>query len=150
MKKVLIALLTSSIITPSAMAESRTIDLRNTYNDYKDEYVKSRTQKDRCHYTDLLRSYAQMIMNQGDASNAREWNSLLPNSGCRGTPLIIDPSATNSSTNPSPNIPNNPESIMPIGARCMSMHEILEINTKTQAVFKDCPGGGHLSIKAHH
>ena len=138
MKKILIAALASMIIAPCAMARSRIIDLRNTYNEYRDEYVKSRTQKDRCHYTNLLRSYAQMIMNEGDASNAREWNALLPNSGCRETPLIIDPSATNSSTNPNPNIPSNPPSIMPIGESCISMQEILEINTKTEAVFKNC------------
>ena len=149
MKKILIAALASMIIAPCTMAQSRIINLRNTYNEYKDEYAKSRTQKDRCHYTDLLRSYAQMIMNEGEASNAREWNALLPNSGCRGTPLIIDPSATNSSANPNPNIPSNPPSIMPIGASCISMQEILEINTKTEAVFKKCPGGGHLSIKVN-
>ena len=150
MKKILIAALANIIIVPCAMAQSRIINLRSTYNEHKDKYAKSGTQKDRCRHTNLLRSYAQMIMNEGDASNAHEWNTLLQNSGCRGTPLITDPSANNSSTKSNPNIPSNPQSIMSIGASCISMREILEINTKTEAVFKKCQGGGYLSIKVSH
>ena len=85
-----------------AGAQSRSISTRNSWLSEMDYYRKAPRQY-KCGSVDRLRSYAQMLMEQGDASLARQFNSFLPGTRCSVSPLVIDPSATESSTNPGPN-----------------------------------------------
>ena len=89
----LVAMISLSAAVP-ASAGSRITDLKNTHNDYKSEYKRGRS---RCHNFGLMRSYAQMIMQEGDSSYAREWNAWNPKSGCQEIRLIIDSSSSNDS-----------------------------------------------------
>ena len=141
---VLLTLISIAATAPVA-AGSRIIDLKNTYNDYRSEYRKARSRKDKCHYVDLMRSYAQMIMVEGDASRALEWNALLPRTGCRETPLIIDGSATTQSPNAS--VEKQPaNSTM---NDCKTFSDLSSINTGTKYVESNCAEAGYMYIKVH-
>ena len=138
--------LLSAIATVPAVAGSRIIDLKNTYNDYKSEYRKAGSRKDKCHYVDLMRSYAQMIMVEGDASRAIEWNAFLPRTGCRETPLIIDRST---SAGFKKSIPEKQSTNSPL-TNCMTFGDLVSINMSTKHIKSDCGEDGYMYIKAHH
>ena len=138
--------LLSAIATAPAVAGSRIIDLKNTYNDYKSEYRKAESRKDKCHYVNLMRDYAQMIMSEGDASHAIEWNASLPRTGCTETPLIIDRSASTGLKN---SIPEKQATNSPL-TNCMTFSDLVSINTSTKHIISDCGEDGYMYIKAHY
>jgi len=145
MKYAILVTLISIATTAPVVAGSRIIDLKNTYNDYRSEYRKARSRKDKCHYVDLMRSYAQMIMVEGDASRALEWNAFLPRTGCRETPLIIDGSATTQSPNASAEKKTANSSIND----CKTFSNLSSINAGTEYIESNCAEGGYMYIKVH-
>ena len=135
----------SALATTSATAGSRIIDLKNTYNDYKSEYRKAGSRKDKCHYVNMMRDYAQMIMGEGDASPAIEWNAFLPRTGCREIPLIIDRSTSAGFKN---SIPKK-RAANSSSTNCITFSDLVSINTNTRHVKSDCGEAGYMYIKAH-
>lgn len=143
------------ILSPvSAGANSDVIGLRNDFNSSMDSY-RSESPAHKCSYFDNARTYADLVMREGaDATLAKKWNAMLPSTGCRLTPLIIDRSAVNTSENPDVNAGSalaphsmSQTSLPPMGG-CLSFQEIMTIDV-TRQVQKRCPGGGLVYIKAH-
>ena len=147
MKYLLLAVSLFAFSSPNVLAQSRIVGLQNTYNEYMDDFRKADTQKDRCHYVDLTRSYAQMIMEEGDASRAKDWNRFFPQTGCSATRLIIDPSATKQSSNPEPTQGFSSQVSISATGACLPFQEIMTIDV-TREIQASCPGGGFIFIKA--
>lgn len=85
-----------------------------------------------------------------DATLAKRWNAMLPATGCRLTPLIIDNSAVNKSENPEVNeVPGQgSQAAITLTGGCLPFQEIMTIDV-TRQVQARCPGGGSIFIKGH-
>ena len=106
MHRFLLALLLFSPLV--ANANSDAIDIRNSYEDIMNDYRTGSSRKLKCMSFSTARNYAQSLMRyHKDASLARKWNAMLPRTGCKQAPLIIDPAAFNVSKNPEVNQPND-------------------------------------------
>jgi hypothetical protein len=123
-------------------ANSRAIEIRNSFNSSLDDYTKYiRKPKLKCMAFSNAKFSAERLMSEGpDASLAKKWNSMLPSTGCNLTPLIIDASATNKLSDPEPNEGLSLRS-------CSNFQEIMSIHL-TQEINTSCPGGGSIYIKA--
>ena len=132
----------------SGHAQSRTIELRNNFNSSIDDYRNRRSISSKCSAYDLARTYAKSLMGKGDATNAKRWNSMLPSTGCRLTPLIIDPSADKQSSSPEVNQALTTEISVSGTGSCLPFKEIMTIDI-TKKVQATCPGGGFIFIKAN-
>ena len=150
MHRFLLALLLFSPLV--ANANSDAIDLRNNYEDSLSRYKTHSTQRNKCLAFRNARGQAQSLMRyHQDASLARRWNKMLPRTGCRQAPLIIDPAATNASKNPEVNQPN--DSFLAaegtaIEGSCLPFQKILALEW-TRSIKAKCPDGGYISITAH-
>ena len=153
--RIAICLALMTVFPAIISANSRVIGLRNNFNSSLDQYRSSEPAY-KCSAFDNARTYADLVMREGaDASLARQWNSMLPSTGCGLTPLIIDQTATNESSNPEPNQESKPkddgstsqEKPLATGS-CLPFQDMISINM-TREVYASCQGGGSIFIKAH-
>lgn len=150
MHRFLLALLFFSPLVANANAEA--IDTRNSYEDVMNSYRTGSSRELKCMSFSTARNYAQSLMKyHKDASLARRWNAMLPKTGCKQAPLIIDPAATNASKNPEVNQPNKgflaADETLSEGS-CLPFHKILALEW-TRSIKAQCSGGGFVSIRAH-
>lgn len=140
----------SPVAVSAESKSSRVIGFRNSFNSSLDDY-RSNPPRLKCSAFDRARSYANLVMKVGsDANLAKQWNSILPTTRCRLTPLIIDGSAVNTSENPEVNeFPGQgSQAVMPPTAGCFPFQKIMVINL-TRQVQARCPGGGSIFIQGH-
>ena len=135
----------------AANANSQAIDIRNDFENALDRY-RTNMPANKCGAFRNARGNAQSLMRwHADASLALRWNAMLPKTGCRQAPLIIDPAATNTSKNPKVNQQDGgfltaDDSL--INDSCLPFHKILAVEW-TRSIKAQCPGGGFISITAH-
>ena len=135
----------------AANANSQAIDLRNDFENALDRY-RTNMPANKCGAFRNARGNAQSLMRwHADASLALRWNAMLPKTGCKQAPLIIDPAATNTSKNPEVNQPNDgflAAEGTAIEGSCLPFHKILALEW-TRSIKAKCPDGGYISITAH-
>ena len=150
MHRFLLALLLFSPLV--ANANSDAIDIRNSYEDLMNSYRTGSSRELKCMSFSTARNYAQSLMRHNkDASLARRWNKMLPRTGCRQAPLIIDSAATNTSKKPEVNQPNDgflAAEGTAIEGSCLPFQKILALEW-TRSIKAKCPDGGYISITAH-
>ena len=152
MFKVASLLLLAFTVSAPALANSDAIRLRNQYNRWMDDYRNRSDRESKCRAFEGARSNAQWLMqNHNDATNAKQWNATLPSSGCRLTPLIIDSSATNKSSNPSVNPGADiavaaPTPVPLSDGGCLRWWTI---DPSTNVVDQRCSDGGSIFIRVH-
>ena len=121
-----------------AQAQSSSIRTRNSWLRQMDNYRSASSAKDRCFWVDMLRSSGVDLMEQGDASLARQFNSFLPRTGCRKSPIVIDPSAKGSSTVPGPNEGGAPPMPAMAGGGCTISIAQMEEFRRTRRMVLYC------------
>ena len=135
-----------TIIPIESIASSRSISTRKSWLSEMD-YYRSAPREYKCSSVDRLRGYAVSLMEQGDVSLASQFNRFLPRTGCRKSPIVIDPSAIRSSKNPEPSAVAIATGSLGADGSCLSMTEILSIE-RTGHISKAC-GNTFIYIKAH-
>ena len=147
-KAFVLASLTSLLITIpiESIASNRSISVRNSWLSEMD-YYRSAPRKYKCESVSRLRGYAVNLMEQGDVSLARQFNSFLPRTGCRKSPIVIDPSSIKSSRNPEPSAGAIATGSIGADGSCLSITEILSIE-RNGHISKAC-GNTFIYIKAH-
>ena len=149
MKKavVLTSLATLMIMTPiKSIANSRSISVRNSWLSEMD-YYESAPREYKCESVARLRDDAVNLMEQGDVSLATQFNSFLPGTGCRKSPIVIDPSAIKSSENPKPSAAATATEPLGVDGSCISITEMLSIE-RAGRISKTC-GNSFIYIEAH-
>ena len=150
MHRFLLALLLFSPLVGNANSDA--IDIRNSYEDIMNSYRTGSSRELKCLSFCTARGYAQSLMKyHKDASLARRWNAMLPRTGCKQAPLIIDPAAINVSKYPEVNQPNDgflAAEGTAIEGSCLPFHKILALEW-TRSIKAKCPDGGYISITAH-
>ena len=112
------------------------------------DYYREAPREYKCDSVDRLRGYAVSLMEQGDGSLARQFNSFLRGTGCRKSPIIIDPNAVNSSENPGLSDGGMSWQVLGESGECLSIQEILAIE-ETGFIYKQC-GETFVFVKAHY
>ena len=144
-------LLLAFTVSAPALANSDAIRLRNQYNSWMDDYRTTRDREGKCGALAGARQNAQWLMeDHNDSTNANRWNATLRSSGCRLTPLIVDSSATNKSSNPSV----NPGADIAVAAPLVPLSDggclrWWTIDSSTNVVDQRCSDGGSIFIRVH-
>ena len=120
-----------------AQAQNRSVQIRNLWLSNMD-YYRSAPPKYKCDAVGYLRSSAVSLMDQGDASLARQFNSFLPRTGCRKSPIVIDVSAKGSSTVPGPNEGGAPPIPVMAGGGCTISIAQMEEFRRTRRMVLYC------------
>ena len=134
------------MIPIESLANNQSISTRNSWLSEMD-YYRSAPKEYKCDSVDRLRSYAVSLMEQGDVSLASHYNSFLPRTGCRKSPIVIDQSAIKSTKNPKPSDIEMTSQLLDADGSCLSMTEILSIG-RTGFISKRC-GNTLMHIKTH-
>ena len=133
----LAALITAAPIHQPAQAEDWSVRLQNSWLSQMD-YYRSAPPKYKCDAVSSLRQTAVYLMEEGDASLARQYNSFLPRPGCRKSPIVIDPSANGSSTLPGPNEGGAPPMPAMAGGDCTISIAQMEEFRRTRRMVLYC------------
>ena len=133
----LAALITAAPIHQPAQAVDWSVRLQNSWLSQMD-YYRSAPPKYKCDAVSMLRQTAVYLMQDGDASLASQYNSFLPRTGCRKSPIVIDPSATGSSTVPEPNEGGAPPMPATAGGGCTISITQMEEFRRTRRMVLYC------------
>ena len=130
-------LIAATPVHQPAQAQSSSIRTRNSWLRQMDNY-RSASSATKCFWVDMLRQSGLDLMEQGDASLARQFNSFLPRTGCRKSPIVIDPSANESSTLPGPNEGGAPPMPVMAGGDCRISIAQMEEFRRTRRMVLYC------------
>ena len=133
----LAALITAAPIHQPAQAEDWSVRLQNSWLSQMD-YYRSAPPKYKCDAVSLLRQTAVYLMQDGDASLASQYNSFLPSTGCRKSPIVMDPTAKGSSTIPGPNEGGAPPMPAMAGGGCTISITQMEEFRRTRRMVLYC------------